>query len=76
MNENIENQIERGSNHVVYDVAAAAFLAKYDDVVGWEGVRWMGGRVVVWLGGRDVVQCAAGDIGDKSAPQVRWVRRR
>ena len=33
MNQNIENQIKRGSNHVVYDVVAAAFLVKYDDVV-------------------------------------------
>ena len=55
MNQNIETQIKRGSNHVVYDVVAAAFLVKYDDVFFLtNGVRWL-----VWLGGRDVVQCAA-----------------
>ena len=62
MNQNIETQIKRGSNHVVYDVVAAALLVKYDDVVFLltNGVRW-----IAWLGGRDVVQCAAGDMGGR-----------
>ena len=31
--EDLENKIERGSNHVVYDVVAVAFVANYDDVL-------------------------------------------
>ena len=74
MNENIEHQVERGSNHVVYDVVASAFFSKYDDVLLFfltNAVLWMGGWVVLWLGGRVVVQCAAGDMEDSR--QLRWV---
>ena len=31
--DDLENKIERGSNHVVYDVVAVAFVANYDDVL-------------------------------------------
>ena len=58
-----ETQIERGSSHVVYDVVAAAFAAKYDVVVvcfkEWSALDGRVGICAVrsrWDGGRQCKQ--------------------
>ena len=74
LNENIKNEIKRGSNHVVYDVVAAAFLemmmTKFFfinglrcSVVGREGccaVQQVAWKTAANWGGWE--QCAAGEM--------------